>query len=282
LQTARRWLGYRWRNTIIASRFRPAMSDASGSPHKLYGDYGREDWCRVLAIAADEIPDVLIVHGEWEPQPVLDRWAARLDTCRTAAWNLLLGTHDGLRLGFTVAHGGPSAAVSVHPFAVMGVPLVIQTGYYGGLVETLEYGEILVVDAAEPEDRVASGYVGEQPSIAADRRLVDEAMTACAARSRPARRGSVVTIANSMIETHDMVLRWAACGHVGVEMEAATTFAIARAFGLRAVALLNLVDNLARGHGFYDDDAARDELGAATMESIFEVALELAHARGSR
>lgn len=258
------------------------MSDPSGSPRKLYGDYEAEDWCRVLAIAADEIPDVLILHGEWEPQPAIDRWAERLDTCRRAAWNLLLGTHDGLRLGFTVAHGGPSTAVSVHPFAVMGVPVIIQTGYYGGLSETLEYGEILVVEAAESEDRVASGYVGDERSIAADRRLVDEATAACVACGRRARRGSVVTIANSMTETHDMVQRWAARGHAGVEMEVATTYAIARAFGVSAVALLNLVDNLALGHGFWDGDEERDTLVAATMESIHDVALALAHSQSRR
>ncbi len=258
------------------------MSNEPGSPRKLYGDYGAEDWLRVLEIGAHEIPDVLILHGEWEPQPALDRWAARLDTCRGAAWNLLLGAHRGLRLGFAVAHGGPSTAVSVHPFAVMGVPVIIQTGYYGGLIEAVEYGEILVVDAAEAEDGVASGYVRDASTFAADPRLVDEAVAACVAHGRKARRGSVVTIANSMIETHDMVERWAARGHVGVEMEAATTFAIARSYGLSAVALLDLVDNLARGHGFYDNDAERDAVVGATLESIYELALELAHARGPR
>ena len=108
------------------------MLDPADSPRKLYGDYSAEDWLRVLEIAVEEIPDVFILHGEWEPEPALDRWAARLDTHRRAAWNLLLGTHRGLRLGFAVAHGGPSAAVSVHPFAVMKVPVIIQFGGGGG------------------------------------------------------------------------------------------------------------------------------------------------------
>jgi purine-nucleoside phosphorylase len=244
---------------------------------KLYGDFGRQDWLSAWGMTATDVPHALIIHGIWGGEGHLKPWLDRFGvTAIRPDWNTVIGMHDGVRIGYCFAHGAPSATVSTHPLAVMGTQVLIQTGYFGGVRAGVEYGDILIVSDAETEDGVSAAYVGGASTVAGDRGLVRDARGYCERHALPHQVGSVVSTGALCLETSTDVARWAARGHLGVDMETASTFAVAQRFGRRAVALLNLSDRLDLGDTFYSVTKGQDDAVDAVDERIIELALHLA------
>ncbi|SDO48398.1 hypothetical protein [Alkalicoccus daliensis] len=63
-----------------------------------------------------------------------------------------------------------------------------------------------------------------------------------------------------LLETTEMVNGWAAEGYLGVNIETATTFAIAKKFNKKAISLLNLSDHLIPGETLYSYTKEREKL----------------------
>ncbi|PDM38723.1 uridine phosphorylase, partial [Parageobacillus yumthangensis] len=87
--------------------------------------------------------------------------------------------------------------------------------------------------------------------------------------------GTVFTTGAIMVETSEMVQKWAKSGHIGVDMETATTLAVARKFNKKAIGLLNLSDHIIKRDTFYSPNKRRDEIKEKTDEKIRELALYL-------
>ncbi len=81
-----------------------------------------------------------------------------------------------------------------------------------------------------------------------------------------------------MAEKWEDILRWEAAGHSGVEMELATTFAVAAHFGVPSAGLIYLLDNLiAERHILHNTEEDHRRI-AESRRLIEEVALEIAAA----
>lgn len=64
-------------------------------------------------------------------------------------------------------------------------------------------------------------------------------------------------------------------GHLGVDMETATTLAVARKFNRSAIGLLNLSDHIIQGDTLYSYSKERDLIKTETDEKIREITLYL-------
>jgi len=62
---------------------------------------------------------------------------------------------------------------------------------------------------------------------------------------------------------------------LGVDMETATTLAIARKYNKKAISLMNLSDHLIQGDTLYSYTKEREEIEAETDEKIRDVAMHL-------
>ena len=73
-----------------------------------------------------------------------------------------------------------------------------------------------------------------------------------------------------------MVQRWHNAGYTSVDMETATTFAVAQRFGMSAVSMLVVWDELLRGRSFLDplEESHQKEFDRS-YDNLFAVALEL-------
>ena len=245
---------------------------------KLYGDFDRQDWLRVKGLEHNEVPQTLILHGEdGSIMENLADWETRLaPITHRPRWNMIVGSHQGVTVGFANVCWAPMAAIIAHQFCIMGTELVIQTGYFGGLDPTFRYGDILIVSEATGEDGVSSQYGDGKATHSATEETVQASLEICRQLEFPSRTGSVITTSTMLLETEEVIQQWATEGHVGVDGETAAVFAVAARFKRKAVALLNCSDLIISGDTIYDAPSDRRAVEAATDERIVTVALELA------
>ncbi|WP_371019003.1 hypothetical protein [Pseudalkalibacillus sp. JSM 102089] len=144
---------------------------------KLYGDFTKDDWIKALNIKEDAIPKSFILHGQWDHEWNLSTWKDILKQEQwIPSWNAIVGEYNVNKVGFANVFGGPIAAAIAHRFAVLGTETFIQTGYFGGLSHEVQYGDILIVTAAEMEDGVSQWYVPNKKPVLANQQLVEEAV----------------------------------------------------------------------------------------------------------
>ncbi|WP_042149542.1 nucleoside phosphorylase [Paucisalibacillus sp. EB02] len=244
---------------------------------KLYGDFKKEDWMQALKISEQSIPNSFILHGEWEHQENLERWKSILTEEQWASdWNTVIGNINGKRIGFSNVFGGPSAAITAHRYAILGTDKFIQTGYFGGLSHDVEYGDILIVTGAYMEDGVSQWYLPRHTLVHANQKLVSAAISFCEEKGYRYVTGTVMSTSAMYMETTEIVKSWSEEGHLGVDMETATTFAIAKYYNRNAIGLLNLSDHIIQGETFYSRPEELDNLMDDTDRRIRELALFLA------
>lgn len=244
---------------------------------KLYGDFQREDWMKALTLSEKDIPETFILHGEWEHEENMKRWKQILaDEQFLPEWNTVIGNYQGGRLGFSNVFGGPSAAVTAHIFGSVGTEKFIQTGYFGGLSHDVQYGDILIVTGAYMEDGVSQWYSPGDTQVFADQKLVEAAIQYCEEKGYRYVTGTVMSTSAMYMETTKVVKSWSEDGHLGVDMETATTFAISKYFKRSSIGLLNLSDHIIQGDIFYTTTNKTREIMEETDWKIRELALYLA------
>ncbi|WP_090866042.1 uridine phosphorylase [Oceanobacillus limi] len=244
---------------------------------KLYGDFTKDDWKHTLKIEESRIPSTFILHGEWEHEGNIRTWQELLaKELWHPTWNTLIGEYNAKQVGFSNVFGGPVAAMISHRFALLGTENFIQTGYYGGLSQAIQYGDILIVTSAYMEDGVSQWYIPGQTIVDADTELVQAAIDYCEMKGYRYVTGSVFSTSAMLMETSELVQSWAADGHVGVDMETATTFAIARKYNRKAIGLLNLSDHIIEGDTLYSGNEEFKEIEGEIDRRIREISLYLA------
>ncbi len=244
---------------------------------KLYGDFTRQDWVQMLGVNENQIPLSFIIHGEWNHEDNLKIWNEILkEEGWNPKWNTVIGKYRGINIGFANVFGSPMATTIVHQFGISGTERFIQTGYFGGLSQDVKYGDILIVTQAEMQDGVSHWYLPNETIVKSDESLVNAAIDYCEKKGYSYSTGSVVSTSAMLLETKEMINGWASNGHVGVDMETATTLAVAKRFNKRAIGLLNLSDHLIHGDTLFSYTKQREEMEAETDEKMRDLALHLA------
>ncbi|MFL2132158.1 nucleoside phosphorylase [Ruoffia sp. FAM 20858] len=222
---------------------------------KLYGEFLKEEWLKALGAWEEKIPASFVVHGEWEHDDNLKLWSELLkDESWLPKWNTVIGDYRETKIGFANVYGAPMATNIVHQFGAAGTDLFIQTGYCGGLTHDVKYGDILIVTEAGMQDGASQWYLPDQDVVKADEAMVNEAISYCEKKGYSYSIGRVISTSAMLLETVDMVNKWSDNGYTGVDMETATTLAVAKKLNKKAIGLLNLSDHLTQGDTIYSYD----------------------------
>ena len=234
-------------------------------------------WIEAMGLADDEIPEAVIVEGSWWRA---ERQAWRLsyldDVRELGLPDLFWGRRNGRPVAFCMAYGAPRTVEVVYLFSMLGAKLAVQIGTCGGLQSHLQPGDIVVPESAIPADGVATHF-GTGAVRRATPALVEAARIELEARSsRSVYVGPHVTFSSLFAESAGMMEAWHHDGLLSVEMETATTFAVAEHYKTDAVSMLVVWDELTRGRRFSDpmsdaDLAALDD----GNRHVYEVALAL-------
>lgn len=243
---------------------------------KLYGDFTKKDWLDALNMEQHQIPLSMVIHGEWNHEENLIRWKEILKKeLNMPKWNTVIGKYNEKSIGFANVYGSPFAASIVHQFAAAGTNQFIQTGYFGGLSDDINYGDILIVSEAEMKDGTSHLYLPNNKTVKSDEKLLNKAIDYCEKNGYSYVVGSVLSTSAMLLETKEIVENWALNDHIGVDMETAATLAVAKKFNKRAVGLLNLSDHLIQGDTLYAYTKEREQIEEETDEKIKDIALHL-------
>jgi len=236
------------------------------------------DWCRALGLDRSEIPGLVVLEGSWWQRERNALRLARLDAVRELAfpeYHLGRRPSDGLAVLYSCVYGAPRAVEPVHVFGQLGTPTVVQIGSCGSLQPQVRTGDVVLADTAAIGEG-ASQYYGGQVSSSATPSLVDRAEEAFTSLGFRVHRGPHVTTCALFAQPPEQVAAWSEAGYLAVDMETSAVFSAARCFGMQAVSLLFVWDELLAGRSFlhpYTD--AEQAAQARANAALMDVALDL-------
>lgn len=150
--------------------------------------------------------------------------------------------------------GGPATAGVVEELAALGVRRFVIVGSAGGLQPDLHPGDLLLAERAVRDEGVSRHYLPPAPEVGADPDLAEALGRALNSRGLAYRSGVTWTTDAPYREMRRDVLRHQQAGVLTVEMEAASLFAVGRALGVAAGAILVVFDVLSDGRWQLDQD----------------------------
>jgi len=247
-------------------------------------ELGKADWMRMLHIPAARIPSVLILRGtrnlqsQYEAAFSLFSHVLEVGAPNGLIEHVFIGDLAGRPVGFACVYGAPMASEIVHIFGALGTRAVIQTGNCGALADGLVAGDLFVPTEAFCGEGAAQYYRPNGQRVTAfPEPLTLETFTRYGREKF--RTGAIYTTAALLAEGEADIERWYQQGFAAVDMETATTFAVAEYFGMARVAILYVFDNpRQQEHLLLSDmekDVRREQANRAARELAFALALEL-------
>lgn len=139
----------------------------------------------------------------------------------------------------------------IHLFGLLRARLAVQIGTCGGLQPHLQTGDIILPTTALCREGVAQ-YYDAPDSIDATPAWVARAQEWLAQRGHTTYTGLHLTWPSLFAQDASLVQSWHAAGYLAVDMETATTLAVSRYFGMAALSMSVVWDDLTRGRSFLD------------------------------
>lgn len=201
----------------------------------MYKTFTAEDYRNHWKLPKDYTVHGFIVFGTFHPGPYdqLKQTLASLaddveyvKTCDNPYFDPILEFKVGGKLyWFTIAYGGTMLSEWVHLACLFGSRHTIVIGSCGGLLTEADTPEIIVPTYAFADESATRMYepdtMEHSSSAELNRRLIKRLES-----NHKVWHGPTVTCQAMMAETWDDIQRWSAEGYFGVEMEAATVFAV--------------------------------------------------------
>jgi uridine phosphorylase len=242
----------------------------------LVGEIDGAAWRSELGLAAEEQPVAVIVEGTWWRDEHTRRRLSLLESTRELGIpGIHLGRHAGREVLYACPYGAAATAEVVHLGVRAGVSLAVQIGSCGVVGQGIRPGDVVVPTTVLGLDGVAHHYSPADP-IEASGEWSERARDSLQRQGTTVHRGSSVTWPTLFNQPLARVREWRDAGYLGVDMETATTLAVAKAFGVPAISMLVAWDEILSGRSFLDplpDDQAA--AFSAADEATFRAALEL-------
>jgi uridine phosphorylase len=233
-------------------------------------------WRSVLGLADDERPVAVVVEGTWWREDHTRRRLERLESVRELGIpDVFLGSSSGRWLIYACPYGAPRTAEVVQVAALVGARLAIQIGSCGVLGATVRPGDVVVPRATLGLDGTTTLYATETP-VPSSEEWSTRAVAALVQRGVTAHQGTSVTWPTLFNQPLSLARAWSDEGHLGVDMETATTLAVARMFGAAAISMLVAWDEVLSDRSFLDPLPADQQRAFDRAEDeVYEVALQL-------
>jgi purine-nucleoside phosphorylase len=239
-------------------------------------DLTRNDWIEMLEIPAERVPEVVILRGtrnlRRQRNIHAERFADVLDIGSPNGLfeDMFLGRHGSLNVGYASVYGDSMASEVTHLFSVLGSKLVIQTGCCGGLQPGVQTGDLLIPAKAVPGEGAAQYYLpsGKNPRPSGELlRTAASLVRSCWAYHT----GVMFTTSALLAEGRKELEAWRDAGHAAVDLETASTLAVAQSFGIQRLALLYVFDNPLSSGSLVDTEAEhanRREQGEEALRDV--------------
>jgi len=226
----------------------------------------KKDWLSLLNIPENRIPTVLILRGTRNLKVNYTKHRALFtDVFEVGSPNgifedVLVGRYKKIDVGYASVYGDAMASEVTHLFGVLGTFLVIQTGCCGALTDNIQAGDIVCVTSAYCGEGAAQYYLSDKQEINASLELVEK-ISVSGSTSVTTHKGRIWTTSALLAEGAAEIRDWSHQGYLAVDMETASTFAVAESFGMKRISLLFAVDNLSQGDHILLSDAEKQNEG---------------------
>ena len=168
------------------------------------------------------------------------------------------GTFEGRPLSVqSTGMGCPGALIVFEELVQHGARRLVRIGTCGGIQPGMGLGDLVVALAATPIDATTLSLTkGEPHAPTATWSLVRDAVARAEAAGLTTHVGPIVT--SDLFYDDDRPARWAARGHLAIEMETAALYTMAALRGVEALTVLTVSDTILDGvFTRIDDDGLR-------------------------
>lgn len=236
----------------------------------------RADWLSILGIPERRIPRALLLRGTRNLKAQYERHCRLFsDVLAVGCPNgiiedVFLGDHAGVPVAYASVYGAAMASEVVHIFGVLGAALVVQTGCCGALADEIEAGDLFVPTEATCGEGAAQYYSRDARVVHPSPHPTGVAALS-AVRDVPVHQGRLFTTAALLAEGEREIEGWFRQGHAAVDMETATTFAVAEHFGMDRLAILYAFDNPRRRRHIllsHEEEVVRRRRGDERMTQV--------------
>ncbi len=226
----------------------------------MYKTYTASDYRSFFNLPETYRLDGMLIWGGWNRQRHISLLQESLRE-RVAQFNQLADflermlefVVDGKRYWFDVSYGGARLSEYLHLACLFGSRKNILLGSCGGLDAQVDACDFVVPTFSHGNESTTRVY---QPQASDHRHFPSKELSARLARAINRKHkvwhGPTVTNQAMMAETLEDVRTWSDQGYLGVEMEAATVFAVSNHFAVPSGAILFVGDNLIKGETVLD------------------------------
>lgn len=167
--------------------------------------------------------------------------------------------------------GIPSTAIYLHELiAEYKVKRVVRAGTAGALLENIDLGDmILAIGASTDSGLNKSTFNGHDFAPIASYDLLEKAVAFSRKNDFPYRVGQVLSSDIFYSDDSSRLQPWIRHGVLGVEMETSVLYTLAARFGIEALSILSVSDNIVTGAVANAEERERD------YRQMFEVALDI-------
>jgi purine-nucleoside phosphorylase len=183
------------------------------------------------------------------------------------------GNYQGKRVSMLgTGIGIPTTALYINELATnYTVKNIIRVGTMGGMKPDLDIGDIVLAMSASTDsntNNITFGGLNYAPTASFD--LLEKAVSACRKNGFSHHVGQVFSTDSFYSDMPNRWDKWIEHGILGVEMETSVLYTMAAKFGIKALSILSVSDNLV------NQTSALPEVREKQFVEMFEVALELA------
>jgi purine-nucleoside phosphorylase len=254
----------------------------------MYKSFTADDYRKHHKLPTDYTVDGFIIFGTFHPGPydVLKEELSKIGKEVTYT-KTLKGPYfepivefaiDGKTYWFTVAYGGTMLSEWTHLACLFGSKTNVVIGSCGGLFPEADTTQVILPTYAYADESATRMYEPEAKNQHHSSEDLDQRLIKQLSVKHKVWHGPTVTCQAMMAETWDDIQQWSQDGYYGVEMEAATVFAVSNHFKCESAALLVIGDNLVKEHTVMDvnyesgaevrHDVRRDLLVAALKDLL--------------
>ncbi len=249
----------------------------------MYKAYTAADWRTYLQLPDDYLIDGMLVFGSNESYG----YDAFSDALQRSGEIYELRRFDdeylrpivewvvgGSRYWFVVAYGSAQLSEFLHIGCMFGSKKNILVGNCGGLAQGMRSLDIIMPTSSYATESAAVMYQPDVQNIFLSDATLSSTLYSALADVHTVHRGKMMTCQAMFAEGDEHVAQWARDGYVGVEMEAATVFAVSNHFGVPSAAVLKVIDNLANHetilkNGYLPTDVSHESV----LADMFDAAL---------
>lgn len=258
----------------------------------MYRELSGKKWKKWWNIGENETPDVLIVwgifksvkeEGYWLVTDFLrDHFKDQLKNLRPISPHAFIGDYKNMKIAVTHAYGGAFSGDQVQHFIKLGAKLVILLGHFGGLTrKKIPVGRIFIPTAAYRADGTSYYFLGgARRIIEPDKEVLKWLEKHLDKKGISYISGQIRTVSTMLGQTNQRVSKWQREKFIGVDLESAVVFSIAKFNKVKSISILHHSDHVGGGKLLNEVSQKELEEKKKARKVLVSLALETANKFG--